>query len=142
VTESTRVRELIGVYDADGSVVGEIRYWVGARLGRSHCALCEITHGPFRERSKWRELCDALPVDFTTFHRDEAPADVIEACGANFPAVCARVESKMVVLLCGVALDALGGDIDRLGAAIADRCAELGLVLDSEPGEPQARTSP
>jgi hypothetical protein len=142
VTGPLRVSELIGVYDADGSVVGEIRYWVGARFGRSHCSLCDITHGTFRERSEWRAFRDILPVEFTTCHRDDAPADVIKACGANFPVVLARVESEIMVLLDEIALDALGGDVDRLGAAIADRCAELGLVLDSDPGESQARTSP
>ena len=31
------VRELIGVYDADGTLIGEVRYRIGARLGRTHC---------------------------------------------------------------------------------------------------------
>ena len=48
------VRELIGVYDADGTLLGEARYWIGARLGRTHCSLCEITHGLFTERADWR----------------------------------------------------------------------------------------
>jgi hypothetical protein len=43
-----RVVRLVGVYDADGTPRGEIAYWVGARLGRTHCALCDITHGPWR----------------------------------------------------------------------------------------------
>ena len=36
------VRELIGVYDADGTLLGEARYWIGARLGQTHRALCDI----------------------------------------------------------------------------------------------------
>jgi hypothetical protein len=134
VADEKRVLELIGVYDADGSVVGEIRYWVGARFGRAHCALCDITHGPFRSRPEWRALREALPVDFSTWHRDDAPGDVVEACGATFPVVLARVR--------GVALEGLGGDVERLADAIVDRCAELGLVLDPESGESQPRTSP
>lgn len=130
VTEPMRVSELIGVYDADGSVVGEIRYWIGARFGRSHCSLCDITHGTFRERSEWRAFRELLPVDFTTWHRDDAPADVIDACGANFPIVLARVDVEIMVLLDETALEGLGGDVDQLAAAIADRCAQLGLVLD------------
>ncbi len=38
------VVRLIGVYDADGTLRGELGYWVGARLGRRHCSLCDITH--------------------------------------------------------------------------------------------------
>ena len=35
---------------------GELTYWVGARLGRAHCALCAITHGLVRERRDWKAL--------------------------------------------------------------------------------------
>jgi hypothetical protein len=58
------VRELIGVYAADGTPLGEARYWIGARLGRTHCALCEITHGLFTERADWRRCRDQLEVGF------------------------------------------------------------------------------
>jgi hypothetical protein len=71
------VRELIGVYDADGTVLGEARYWIGARLGRTHCALCEITHGLFTERADWRRCRDQLDVEFRTYHRNDAPEDVL-----------------------------------------------------------------
>ena len=142
MADEERVLELIGVYDADGSVVGEIRYWVGARFGRSHCAFCDLTHGTFRGRPRWRELRETLPVEFQTFHRDDAPADVVEACGGTFPAVLARVGDGMRILLDGVALEGLGGDVERLGNAIVDRCVELGLVLDPGSGESQPRTSP
>ena len=69
------VRELIGVYDADGTLVGEVRYWIGARLGRTHCGLCEITHGLFTERADWRQCRDQLDVEFPTYHRNDAPAE-------------------------------------------------------------------
>ena len=45
------VTALTGVHHADGSVIGELRYWIGARLGRAHCALCDITHGGARWRA-------------------------------------------------------------------------------------------
>lgn len=39
------LQRLVGVYDADGTVLGELSYFVKARLGRAHCSLCDITHG-------------------------------------------------------------------------------------------------
>jgi hypothetical protein len=43
---STRsIRRLVGVYNANGTVGGELAYFLGARLGRAHCSLCDITHG-------------------------------------------------------------------------------------------------
>ena len=98
------VRELIGVYDADGTLIGEVRYWIGARLGRTHCGLCEITHGLFTERADWRQCRDQLDVEFRTYHRNDAPADVL-AVGSPAPFVVARTDRGLVALLGPAELD-------------------------------------
>ena len=81
-TPTDRLVRLVGVYDADGTPWGEVAYWVGARFGRRHCSLCEITHGTFRVRREWTACRDTLPVPFDTFHRDDQPDDV-RAAAAN-----------------------------------------------------------
>jgi hypothetical protein len=50
--------EYIGVYDADATLWGELSYWVGARLGVRHCALCEVTHGLVRRNAEWGSCMD------------------------------------------------------------------------------------
>lgn len=42
VPETTR---LIGVYDARGSLLGEVAYLWGKVRGTRHCSLCDITGG-------------------------------------------------------------------------------------------------
>lgn len=69
------IRRLVGVYDANGSVSGELAYFIGARLGRAHCALCDITHGLVRERAAWKTFRVGLPVQFDLYHRDDQPVD-------------------------------------------------------------------
>ena len=120
---------LIGVYDADGSFVGEVHYWLGARLGRRHCSLCEITHGMFREKSDWRNCRDSLNVEFLTFHRDDAPADVLEACGDQIPVVLARRGDDLLVVLGPEELETLGGDVARFEAELKQSCAAKGIAL-------------
>ena len=120
------VRELIGVYDADGTLLGEARYWIGAPLGRTHCALCEITHGLFAERADWRRCRDQLDVGFRTYHRNDAPADVL-AAGAPAPFVVARTDGGLVRLLGPAQLDACSGDVEQFRRALSRACAELGL---------------
>jgi len=93
------VTRLVGVYDADGSLRGELSYWVGARTGRRHCALCEITHGIVRERKDWRECRDAMEIPFDTVHRDEATPDVIEATVGKLPAIVAITTDGAVAIL-------------------------------------------
>ena len=43
IITNTRTTELIGVYDADATIIGEISYWIGARLGIRHCSLWAFT---------------------------------------------------------------------------------------------------
>jgi hypothetical protein len=89
VTDPRTIRRLIGVYDADGSVLGELSYFLRARVGLAHCALCDITHGRVRERDDWRACRDALPVPFETFQLDDesivvlATGDDLEACAGS-----------------------------------------------------------
>ncbi len=120
------VRELIGVYDADGTLLGEARYWIGARLGRTHCALCDITHGLFTERDDWRRCRDQLDVEFRTYHRNDAPEDVL-AVGARAPFVVARTDHGLVALLGPEELDACAGDVEAFRRALSRACAEQQL---------------
>jgi len=127
---STGDVSLVGVYDADGTFAGEVRYWIGARIGRAHCSLCEITHGLFREKPEWRECRDAMNVEFVTFHRDDAPHDVLDACDHQLPAVVARTVDGLVVVLGPGDLEALGGDVPRFHDALSTACNAQGIALD------------
>lgn len=118
------VRELIGVYDADGTLLGEARYWIGARLGRTHCALCDITHGLFTERADWRRCRDQLGIPFRTYHRNDAPEDVL-AVGSPAPFVVARTDRGLVALLGPEDLEACSGDVEEFRQAVMRACADL-----------------
>ena len=127
--QSQQIARLVGVYDADGTVRGELAYWVGARLGRRHCSLCTITHGSVRPRPEWKACKAALPVRFDTFHRDDQPEAVRAASGGQAPVVLAQTDSGYVLLLEPRDLEACDGSIDRLVAAIERSAARHGLAL-------------
>ena len=95
------VVSLTGVYDADGGAIGELRYWIGARLGRAHCSLCEVTHSAIKERPEWRDTRSTLSVEFRTLHRDEQSQPVSTATNGLFPAVVAQDEDGETYLLLG-----------------------------------------
>lgn len=122
------VTELVGVYDAEGTVLGEVRYWVGARLGTAHCSLCELTHGTFRERADWRDCRDELPVPFRAFHTNDQPEDVRDAAAGEYPVVVARTTAGPTVLLGRAELDACDGDLNVFRTALADAAVRLGLT--------------
>ena len=127
-TPARRIARLIGVYDADGTLRGELAYWVGARLGRRHCSLCDITHGSVRQRPEWATCRTGLPVPFDTFHRNDQPDAVRAAAGGTAPVVVAETDAGHVLLLAPRDLDECEGSIDRLVSAIERAAAGAGLA--------------
>lgn len=123
-----RVVRLIGVYDADGTLRGEIAYWIGARLGRRHCSLCDVTHGVFTEKNEWKACRSSLRVPFDTFHRDDQPDAVRRATGDRAPVVVAETTMGIVVLLAGSQVDEAHGDPETLMALIGAKILDAGLV--------------
>ena len=82
--------QLVGIYDADGGLAGELRYALGKLRGRSKCALCDITHGwnPMGSR-QWKQACAASPLELELVHRNEATAAQL-AAAAQLPAIVAH----------------------------------------------------
>ena len=106
---TSHITELIGVYDADSTLLGEISYWVGARFGITHCSLCELTHGLFTKKSEWTQCAESFTVPFYLFHRDDAPHDVLNALAGEFPAVLQRTTEGLKVILTKEELERFDG---------------------------------
>jgi hypothetical protein len=108
------ITRLTGVYDADGTLSGELTYWIGARFGRRHCALCDITHGLVRPKAEWTRLADELPVEFTAVHLDERDPVVERASRGRVPCVVAEFDDGSAEVLIGSEeLEACGGEPER-----------------------------
>jgi hypothetical protein len=125
------IRRLTGVYNARGTFGGELAYVLGKLTGRTHCGLCDITHGlRLRERSAWREQRARLPVPFETVHLDERSPEVARACPAA-PCVLAHTEDGVVPLLGPAEIDACAGSIEALLAAVDRAAGARGLAVAS-----------
>ena len=94
---STVIR-LIGVYDADGGLRGEIAYLAG-KLGGHHCSLCDITHSPVRRRREWDAYASTLPVPFDLVHRNERSRAVAEATEGREACVVGECDDGTIVFL-------------------------------------------
>ena len=120
-----RIVRYLGVYDADGGIVGELRYVVGHLLGTAECALCDITHSPVRRKRAWDAMVARLDAPFDLRHRNEL-SDIEQRAltGTVLPVVVAELADGTWRTLLDVAdLRACDGDVDafaeRLTAAIS-----------------------
>ena len=107
-----RIERLVGVYDADGTLLGELAYVVGHLLGRRSCALCDITHGSVKRRPEFDEAAATLGVPFDLLHRDERPPELAALTDGALPCVVAEGDGEQLVLVDRVAL---GGVRQRPG---------------------------
>jgi len=116
------ITSFTGVYDANGTLAGELSYWIGAHLtGRRHCTLCDITHGTFRQKAAWREQAAELPVPFQAVHLDERDPDLVALTDGLTPCVVAhRADGSAEVLLGAGELAAFGGEPAQLAIALTE----------------------
>jgi hypothetical protein len=119
------VVEAVGVYAADGGVVGELTYVVGHLLGRTECSLCDVTHGPLRRKRAWDDMAADLPVPVRLVHRNETTDAEAAACEASgLPVVLgARADGTLTTLLTPVVLKGLAGSVDAFDLALRSALA-------------------
>ena len=117
-----RFERLVGIYDADGSIRGELAYLIGRTRGTAHCALCDITHGRLRRRADFDDACRGLAVPLKLCHRDEIDETVRAAAGGSYPCVVGVGAEGALVVMDPDDLEACAGDpatlVDRLNAAV------------------------
>lgn len=120
---STPLIEFIGIYDADSTLKGEVSYWIGARLGTTHCSLCDITHGIFTKKSEWKKCATSLSIPFVTYHRNDAPADVLEVVRGSFPVVLARTTAGLTIIRDKTSLEEFNGSATLFAEWLQDYLA-------------------
>jgi len=77
-----RRKVAFGIYNADGTFLGELGYVIAKLGGKRLCSLCDVTHGwnPFGKR-EWKGLCKSSSLDIQLIHRDEATESQLQAAG-------------------------------------------------------------
>ena len=101
-----RLERLIGVYDADGTIRGELAYLIGRARGLAHCPLCDITHGRLRRRADFDDACRRLSVPLELCHRDEVDESVRVAARGSYPCIVGIGEAGAWVVMDRADLDA------------------------------------
>ena len=129
----TWAERLTFVYDADGTLLGEARYWFGTLFGAAHCSLCDLTHSRWGRRSDWRACAEDLGVPIDYLHRDDLVDDLAalgSLCEGRLPCVLAHGADRTVVLFGGDELEAFDGDVLRFEAALREALGSLSGTTD------------
>ena len=100
------------IYDADGTLSGELGYALGKLAGTRHCALCDISHGwnPIG-KAGWRKD-SGLSCQLQWLHRDEQSPDLAAYTLGKLPLVVEQGNDGFRTLLDSEKLEACGGDYE------------------------------
>lgn len=115
-----RIQKLVGIYNADGGIIGEVAYIVGHLIGTAECALCDITHSPIRRKPEWDQMVSELGVPFTLLHRNELDERTLQAVeNITLPVIVGFHEDGEVREVLSVdELRACAGSVARCGDMI------------------------
>ena len=123
---------LFAIYNAEGSLVGELRYALTKALGGFTCALCDITHG-WNPRGKrvWQD-CAGLTKRVQWLHKDEVSPELSFAiANQTLPCVVADLGGRIELLLDCAELENCNGDFAVFEKLLQEKITEFNILRPS-----------
>ncbi len=117
---------LIGVYKADGGIIGELSYFFGHLVGVRSCSLCDISHSPIKKKSSFKalekELLKNHNIAIKMLHMNERNDRELKASEGREPCVLLEYpDGSISMFLDYVDLKALSGSVGSLRKLILSR---------------------
>ena len=106
------VRKIYCIYNAEGSLKGELKYLYKKYFKDIKCSMCDITHNTFTQKNKWKNKCLTFPLDIECMHLDELPRDIKILVKDKTPCVVAQTDSTNKIIIKDEELIHMEGDVD------------------------------
>ena len=98
----TQLKNIYFIYDADGGILNEIKYWVNKNILKkdSACELCDISHGKFFVRWEWLKFVKELKTKYKVevLHRNELPKK-IEEQNFQLPCIVGETDDELIEIV-------------------------------------------
>ena len=117
---------LIGVYKADGGIVGELTYFFGHLIGVRSCSLCDISHSLVMKKSSFKALEKHLLAEHgiavRMIHLNERNEREHKASVGREPCMLLEYPDQSIsMVLDSTDLTALSGSVSKLKKLISSR---------------------
>ena len=101
--------KIFGIYDGDGTILGEIKYFLAKHFLGRECSLCDITHGDsFRGKTAWRNNLDQIE----WLHRNDQTEEMSAFTRNHLPMVIRQSNGHFDILLSADDLAKCKGDYE------------------------------
>jgi len=115
-----KVNEIVGIYQADGGILGELKYISGKMFGMAHCALCDITHGRTGKKDAWKECESNLGIPIKFVHLNEREPKLEEYTKKITPCIVGKTSEGYVELVDSEHLEKCKGNVKELESLLLD----------------------
>ena len=117
---------LIGIYKADGGIVGELSYFFGHLVGLRSCSLCDISHSPIMKKTSFKELEKQLleehGIEVRMIHLNERNDREQKASAGREPCMLLEYPDESISMFLDSAdLTALSGSVSSLKKLVSSR---------------------
>ena len=115
------IKRIVGIYHADGGIIGEIKYFAGKIFGGSHCSLCDITHTSRGKDEVWKK-CEAnigIPIDLV--HLNERDNELKKYTDGITPCIVGKTGTNYILLVSKEQLDMCEGKPEKLEKLITEK---------------------
>ena len=100
------------IYNANGSVTGEIIYFLKKYFYGLRCSMCEITHNFISEKKDWKTRLSKTKINLKTVHLDEQNKDLYKFSYGNTPCVVSESEKGFKFIFSNTDLNNFEGDVE------------------------------
>jgi hypothetical protein len=117
---------LIGVYKADGGILGEVSYFLGHLVGLRECNLCDITHSPVKKKAEFKRfektLLEQRGIVMKLVHMNERTDAELAASKGREPCVLLQYsDGSISMFLDYVELKAASGSVESFAKLVDSR---------------------
>lgn len=117
---------LIGIYNADGGIAGELTYFFGHLVGLRSCSLCDISHSPIMKKPSFkaleRHLLAEHGVNVRMIHLNERNERERAASEGREPCILLEYPDESISMFIDSRdLEALSGNVGSLKKLILSR---------------------
>ena len=119
-------KRLIGVYKADGGIIGELSYFFGHLVGVRNCSLCDITHSPIMKKAAFKDfekrLLEKHNIEVRLVHMNERTEAELAASKGREPCVLLQYEDGSIAMFLDyVELKAASGSVKSVEKLVESR---------------------
>lgn len=115
------------IYNASGTLGGELTYLYGKYFQDEHCELCDITHGTVSAKPEWKAWISALKCENYVLHTNEAEEMNVDYSRFELPVVLVDRGNGLEELVTKEEMADSGKGVEAFGALFYRKLDQFGL---------------